>query len=174
MKLPSYLAKSRHGIFYFRLIYFVDSRRLEKRWSLHTKDPVEAKNLSLKIRAAMSDNLKVRWNDLPAIKQSPNLTNVGLERLEEQISVADEKNSIELKIIHQSPSGSSLEMEIDQNDPKDIELANEYRKDFFEKEIKPYTHLDYERWLNRPNSITWLSKAWLQLLQPGRRLQSSN
>jgi len=43
LKLPSHLAKSRHGIFYFRLT-FSDGRRLsEKRLSLRTRNPQEAR-----------------------------------------------------------------------------------------------------------------------------------
>ena len=45
MKLPSYLVLSRHDVFYFRITYLIGSIRKEKRWSLHTRSPVEAKAL---------------------------------------------------------------------------------------------------------------------------------
>jgi hypothetical protein len=60
MKLPSYLVRSRHGVFYFRITYLVALVRREKRWSLHTKSPVETKRLSLKIRATLGDNSMVK------------------------------------------------------------------------------------------------------------------
>ena len=43
MKLPSHLAKSRHGVYYFRLTVRKGTSTQEKRWSLSTRDPAEAK-----------------------------------------------------------------------------------------------------------------------------------
>ena len=43
MKLPSYLAKSRHGIYYFRLTFRSGFTTKEKRISLRTKNPQEAR-----------------------------------------------------------------------------------------------------------------------------------
>lgn len=42
MKLPSRLAKSRHGVFYFRLTFLEGDKIKEKRISLRTKCPQEA------------------------------------------------------------------------------------------------------------------------------------
>jgi hypothetical protein len=64
MKLPSYLAKSRHGIFYFRIVYLAGAKKLEKRWSLYTKNPIEAKNLALKPRAELNERLHAGKLDL--------------------------------------------------------------------------------------------------------------
>lgn len=43
MKLPSYLAKSRHGVYYFRLTFKFGAAVKEKRISLRTKNPQEAR-----------------------------------------------------------------------------------------------------------------------------------
>ena len=43
MKLPSHLAKSRHGVYYFRFSYRVGFALKEKRISLQTKNPQEAR-----------------------------------------------------------------------------------------------------------------------------------
>lgn len=51
MKIPSHLFKSRHGVYYYRLQYSVNSKRYERRISLKTKSPVFAKSLSVKISA---------------------------------------------------------------------------------------------------------------------------
>lgn len=53
MKLPSHLAKSRHGVFYFRLTIRRGTTTQEKRWSLQTRDPAEAKIKALHISAAI-------------------------------------------------------------------------------------------------------------------------
>ncbi|MDO9148803.1 MAG: hypothetical protein Q7U52_14280 [Hydrogenophaga sp.] len=54
MKLPSHLVKSRHGVFYFRLTIRRGIKTQEKRCSLHTRDPAEAKAKSLYISAAIN------------------------------------------------------------------------------------------------------------------------
>jgi hypothetical protein len=43
VKLPSHLAKSRDGVYYFRLSYRVGFALKEKRISLQTKSPQEAR-----------------------------------------------------------------------------------------------------------------------------------
>ncbi|WP_407059305.1 hypothetical protein ACKZDW_03035 (plasmid) [Ralstonia syzygii subsp. celebesensis] len=43
MRLPSHLAKSRHGVFYFRLTFKTAGTTKEKRISLRTKGPQEAR-----------------------------------------------------------------------------------------------------------------------------------
>jgi integrase len=53
LKLPSHLAISRHGIFYFRLTVRCGSTIREKRWSLKTRDPAQAKIKALGISAAI-------------------------------------------------------------------------------------------------------------------------
>jgi hypothetical protein len=53
LKLPSHLAVSRHGIFYFRLTVRCGSTTREKRWSLKTRDPAQAKIKALGISAAI-------------------------------------------------------------------------------------------------------------------------
>jgi integrase len=54
MKLPSHLAKSRHGVYYFRLTVRKGTSTQEKRWSLRTRDPAEAKMKALGISAAIT------------------------------------------------------------------------------------------------------------------------
>uniref|UniRef100_UPI0035B4B9CC site-specific integrase n=1 Tax=Hylemonella sp. TaxID=2066020 RepID=UPI0035B4B9CC len=53
MKLPSYLAKSRHGVFYYRITVRRGAAIQEKRWSLNTRSPAEAKLKALYISAAI-------------------------------------------------------------------------------------------------------------------------
>ena len=53
MKLPSRLARSRHGIFYFRLQFQIESKRKERRISLQTKSPFIAKAKAIHISAMM-------------------------------------------------------------------------------------------------------------------------
>jgi hypothetical protein len=43
VKLPSHLAKSCHGVYYFRISYRVGFALKEKRISLQTKNPQEAR-----------------------------------------------------------------------------------------------------------------------------------
>ncbi|TXD06011.1 hypothetical protein FTI75_03530, partial [Burkholderia pseudomallei] len=43
LQLPSHLAKSRHGVFYFRLTFRTAGATKEKRISLRTKNPQEAR-----------------------------------------------------------------------------------------------------------------------------------
>ncbi|MCU6432555.1 hypothetical protein LPB67_02025 [Undibacterium sp. Jales W-56] len=57
MKLPSNLAKSRHGVFYFRLFGpAIQGVRKESRISLQTKNPTIAKEKSRLISAIMVKN----------------------------------------------------------------------------------------------------------------------
>ena len=53
MKQPSHLAKSRHGVFYFRLTFRAGSAIKEKRISLKTKNPQEARFKSSCLSAIM-------------------------------------------------------------------------------------------------------------------------
>ena len=53
MKLPSYLVKSRHGVFYFRLTVRNESGVHEKRFSLGTREPHQAKLKALYISAEL-------------------------------------------------------------------------------------------------------------------------
>jgi hypothetical protein len=55
MKRPSHLAKSRHGVYYFRLTIRTGAATQEKRWSLNTRDPADAKVKALYISAAMTE-----------------------------------------------------------------------------------------------------------------------
>lgn len=54
MKLPSRLFRSRHGVFYFRIQYYVESKRVDRRFSLQTKSPTVAKAKALQISAIMA------------------------------------------------------------------------------------------------------------------------
>ncbi|WP_211460825.1 hypothetical protein [Collimonas silvisoli] len=56
MKLPSYLALSRHGVFYFRLTYRIGFALKEKRFSLRTKNPQEARFKATCLSAIMLKN----------------------------------------------------------------------------------------------------------------------
>ncbi|HEX7633732.1 MAG TPA: hypothetical protein VF427_00455 [Noviherbaspirillum sp.] len=54
MKLPSYLAKSRHGIYYFRLTFRSGFTTKERRTSLRTKSPREARFKALRLSGIMA------------------------------------------------------------------------------------------------------------------------
>lgn len=54
MKLPSRLAKSRHGVYYYRFQYQEAGKRLEKRISLGTKYPAVAKRMAFQISAILN------------------------------------------------------------------------------------------------------------------------
>ena len=54
MKLPAYTAKSRHGVYYYRLQYFDGTKRKEQRFSLGTKSPRVSKLKSLLISAIIA------------------------------------------------------------------------------------------------------------------------
>ncbi len=58
MKLPSRLFRSRHGVFYFRIQYYVESKRIDRRFSLQTKSPTVAKAKALQISAIMARSKK--------------------------------------------------------------------------------------------------------------------
>lgn len=53
MKLPSHLAKSRHGVYYFRFTYRVGSSIKEIRHSLKTRNPTDAKTRALYISSVL-------------------------------------------------------------------------------------------------------------------------
>jgi len=54
LHLPSHLAKSRHGVFYFRLIFRAAGTTKEKRISLRTKNPQEARFKALCLSGIMA------------------------------------------------------------------------------------------------------------------------
>jgi len=53
LKLPSRLVKSRHGLFYFRLQFKIESKRRERRISLQTRSSHIAKAKAIRISAMM-------------------------------------------------------------------------------------------------------------------------
>jgi hypothetical protein len=88
MKLPSHLAKSRHGVFYYRLVIRKGGYTLEKRWSLKTRDPAEAKMRALHMavaitRAKMSSNYDRKQFNFDDLKTWPS---------DEQLQVAAANN----------------------------------------------------------------------------------
>ena len=67
MKQPSHLAKSRHGVFYFRLSFRTGSAIKEKRISLKTKSPQEARFKSSCLSAIM---LTRQWERQAAMEEN--------------------------------------------------------------------------------------------------------
>ena len=53
MKLPAHLAKSRHGVFYFRWTFTANGCVSEKRFSLRTRNPSIAKQMAMYISFLM-------------------------------------------------------------------------------------------------------------------------
>lgn len=151
MKLPSYLARSRHGVFYFRITYLFDSIRKEKRWSLHTKNPIEAKQLSLKICATLDDNAMVKniASRVDNVHGDPKL--IENERPRDSIKMANDK--AELITTIQSPNGGSIKLEIDQSDPADVAAAQALAKTF----IQENTHV--------PDPANWNWQGGLNVIK---------
>lgn len=134
MKLPSYLARSRHGVFYFRITYLFNSIRKEKRWSLHTKNPIEAKQLSLKICATLDDNAMVKNIASRVDNVHGDPRPIANERPRDSIKMANDKNNhAELITTIQSPNGGTIRLEIDQSDPADVAAAQALAKTFIQE-----------------------------------------
>ena len=152
MKLPSYLARSRHGIFYFRITFIIDFVRKEKRWSLHTKDPVEAKRLSLIICATLGDNSMVK-----SIMSRVGLTHADVRLIanEHPGGIAkmaeDKKVAAGYTATFNSRKGNRLELKVDQSDPADVAAANELAITFLQEESKAPDQDNWE-WLNQLNA----------------------
>lgn len=136
MKLPSYLVQSRHGIFYFRLTYFSNSTRKEKRWSLRTRNPVEAKRMSLHICAALRDNCTVQGG-ASGNGSSQIAGAVRIEQIHRKggIDMAED-NWVQLITTFQSPRGDKITLEIDQSDPKDIAAAKQMAQTILRENVK--------------------------------------
>jgi hypothetical protein len=133
MKLPSCLAQSRHGIFYFRLTYFVDSTRKEKRWSLRTKNPVNAKRMSLQLSAHLRNNHSVIEK---AVCLASNDVDAWLRQQENLMSDNDmAKDSIPIGLITRIAisGGRKMTLHVDQSDPKDVAAAEQLTKAFLKE-----------------------------------------
>ena len=152
MKLPSYLVLSRHGVFYFRITFLIGSIRKEKRWSLHTRSPVEAKRLSLKICASLGGNSVI--HSIRALV-GHTLGIAGLAANEppgESTEMAKDKdNSMELTTTFESRNGTKMKLKVDQSDPKDVAAAKELAKTFMQQDAE---NSDPEGW------------EWLEKLNP--------
>ncbi len=150
MKLPSYLVLSRHGIFYFRITYRIGTACKEKRWSLHTRNPAEAKHLSLRISATLHNHsvvnrveLAVDMNDTARL--AANGHSRGINTMAE-----NKKFLAELITTFESRNGSKMTLEIDQSDPKDVAAAKELAKTFIQENAKT------------PENYDWFDKAYSQ------------
>lgn len=64
LHLPSHLAKSRHGVFYFRLTFRTAGTTKEKRISLRTKNPQEARFKALCLSGIMAVHQERRHRDM--------------------------------------------------------------------------------------------------------------
>jgi hypothetical protein len=53
VKIPARVAKSRHGVYYYRLQYSVGQQRKERRVSRHTEDPAVARVKVIELSAIM-------------------------------------------------------------------------------------------------------------------------
>jgi integrase len=137
MKLPSYLARSRHGVFYFRITFLIDFIRKEKRWSLHTKNPVEAKRLSLIICATLGDNSMVK-SIMSRVGQTPAYAGLIANEYPRGIinMAGDKKVAAELITTFQSRNGSTMKLEINQSDPADVAAAKALAETFIREDTK--------------------------------------
>ena len=133
MKLPSYLVRNRHGVYYFRLTFLVDSVRKEKRWSLRTKDSFEAKQIALLLSASLRENIaSTRYSRF--LKSDSSLALLRQQILKIGRNGMEEDNFIGLVTTFHSRNGTKLTMNIDQSDPKDIAAAKKMAKVFLAEE----------------------------------------
>ena len=139
MKLPSHLAQSRHGVFYFRLTYFINSARKEKRWSLHTKIPAEAKRMSLLISAALRDNPTSHCEDIcNSGHQNADACSTELIHRMGGGGMAEDKRMHLITTFH-SPGGGKTTLNVDQSDPKDVAAAKKMAQTIMRENAKIVT-----------------------------------
>lgn len=151
MKLPSYLAQSRHGVFYYRLTFLVGTIRKEKRWSLHTKNSVEAKRLSLKICASLGDNSVLNSSRTLADHTQNDARLVSSEISGGIAKMAQDKTvAAGYTAMFQSRKGSTMKLEVDQSDPADVAAAQELAKTFIQEDAKSPDPDNWE-WLKNSN-----------------------
>lgn len=124
MKLPSYLAISRHGVYYFRLVFIVNAQRREKRWSLHTKSSTEAKYMALKIRAVLNEN-PLAHKMLYSENAPDRLGVYSNSSIGNDCIMADKRFAAQLITTLELSGGRKIEMQIDQSDPKDVKAGRE-------------------------------------------------
>jgi hypothetical protein len=164
MKLPSYLVQSRHGVFYFRLTYLVGLIRREKRWSMHTKNPAEAKRLSIKLCALLSERSSSSTNliDIDGVG-----VKVGHDQQQECNGMANDK-SIPIGLITTVSlfGGRTVKMEVDQNDPKDVRAAQKLMKVVIAQDVKENGLWDQDYWPNQTQAIVQSALAPAQHAVP--------
>lgn len=110
MKLPSYLVKSRHGVFYFRLTVRNESGVHEKRFSLGTREPHQAKLKALYISAELKGSRVSTDYDPNKLNLDDLSTYPSDERLRQEIAKGDAiaKALLDIKSRHQSSADRAV------------------------------------------------------------------
>lgn len=134
MKLPSYLAQSRHGIFYFRLTYIDNSTRKEKRWSLRTKNPANAKRMSLQLSAHLRNNHSTTEKTVCLASHDVNTWLRQQESLMSDNDMAKDSFPAGLITSIEISGGRKMTLHVDQSDPKDIAAAKQLTKAFLKED----------------------------------------
>lgn len=110
MKLPSYLVKSRHGVFYFRLTVRNESGVHERRFSLGTREPHQAKLKALYISAELKGSRVSTDYDPKKLNLDDLSTYPSDERLRQEIARGDAiaKVLLDIKSKHQNNTGRAV------------------------------------------------------------------
>lgn len=110
MKLPSYLVKSRHGVFYFRLTVRNESGVHERRFSLGTREPHQAKLKALYISAELKGSRVSTDYDPNKLNLDDLSTYPSDERLRQEIAKGDAiaKVLLDIKSRHLSKAGRAV------------------------------------------------------------------
>lgn len=133
MGLPCRLHKSRHGVYRYRYQFTrSDGRRLERRYSLNTKDPVEAKEKSLLLSAMLVGIRKKMSNEIPMNQKDDSIA-----KLAEQI--AEQAKQLEVVYEEDASGHRKVTMKADPTVPGDIEALlshhDKVAKEFFDSEL---------------------------------------
>jgi integrase len=143
MKLPSHLAKNRHGVFYFRLSFFIGLSRKEKRWSLRTKNSGEAKQISLQLCALLRENYSKLNQSLCENDQV--VTNWFENELTSRVGDYVKKdNCFDLTTVFHK--NGNISVKTDPSDPKDVALGEEMTKKLLFAKSKPESSSYQDFW----------------------------
>jgi hypothetical protein len=118
---------------------------------MHTKNPAEAKRLSIKLCALLSERNSTSTNliDLDSVG-----VKVGHNQQQECIGMANEK-SIPMGLITTVSlfGGRTVKMEVDQNDPKDVRAAQKLMKVVIAQDVKESGLGGSDYWPNQTQTI---------------------
>jgi integrase len=117
MKLHSYLARSRHGIYYFRLTYWQAFARKEVRWSLKTRDPTAARMKAVHLSSVLAR--KRMGNTYDPAKFNPH--DPATWPVPERVGAMDADVLRHLEVVFERPDGLKAIANADPNNPADVQ-----------------------------------------------------